>query len=125
MKKQITRSCSGCTVCCTMTERPAITPDGKTYECGDACPKICAKGCSSYSRRPEYCREFKCAYARTPIDSVNCSDDDRPDKCGVLIWFVPYFGAGFRVVVDTSKLTDRGRRLIEEFKPMTYLYKEL
>jgi molybdenum-dependent DNA-binding transcriptional regulator ModE len=27
--------------------------------------------------------------------------------------------------VDTSKLTDSGRRLIEEFKPMTRLYKEL
>jgi len=73
------RPCDGCTACCT-----AMTIDDLDAPAGKPCRHCGPVGCTRYATRFEVCRGFACSWA---VADPALHADDRPDRCGVLIWF--------------------------------------
>jgi len=71
------RACGSCTFCCTMVpvDRPLEKPAGVR------CQHLCNKGCRIYSRRPDPCRYWNCAWLYQP----ETADIRRPDRAGYVI----------------------------------------
>lgn len=74
-ERQQTRSCDGCTQCCTVfgvTElnKPNFTRCGHETE---------SDGCTIYKDRPRSCRRFTCLWAMGMLPQ-----EDSPDKLGVI-----------------------------------------
>lgn len=66
--------CGTCTVCCTLT----IVKELEKLA-GDVC-EYCDSGCTIYNKRPDPCREFKCAYLQASKASIAL----RPDRSGIM-----------------------------------------
>ena len=77
------RNCGQCTACCV-----ALDVQGSTFEKkgGEPCPKLkgcnLAQACTVHNtlEKPQVCTDFQCAWTRG-----FGSDEDSPDKCGVLL----------------------------------------
>lgn len=68
------RTCGDCQACC---EVQAVQELGKPYS--TKCQYQCGSGCQIYAHRPKSCQEYACLW-RIGYGS----DDDRPDKLGVI-----------------------------------------
>ena len=66
--------CGDCNICCTVMNIENVSKSG------DECKHICEEGCSIYSKRPNACSHFKCAYLTSGWD-----EEFRPDKSGIMI----------------------------------------
>jgi hypothetical protein len=82
------RQCGECMVCCTYLKVPGVPKAGLCH-----CPHssfdeptkdgilfYTGKGCASYDSRPEACSGYRCAWLRGLGN-----EEDRPDRCGILI----------------------------------------
>lgn len=67
-------NCGTCTLCCVL---PPLKEIGKLP--GEIC-KYCSNGCTIYSKRPNPCREFECAYMQASKADISL----RPDKSGII-----------------------------------------
>ena len=76
------RTCGGCTACCTTHEVVEIAkPAGQT------CGHCSGSGCNIYAKRPRGCRRWSCQWL------IGFGEDaDRPDLSGVVIDFQPLIG---------------------------------
>jgi Fe-S-cluster containining protein len=70
------RSCGGCTACCTVL---AVDELRKPMRC--ACPHQSAVGCRIYEERPLGCRQFNCVWLRGGLPAEEAW---RPDRLGVI-----------------------------------------
>lgn len=68
------RECGECTACCYNCKVDELNKPARTM-CGN-----CTNGCSIYATRPHSCKTFECAWLQGEM-----FDDQRPDKCGVMI----------------------------------------
>lgn len=69
------RSCGGCTACCTLMNIPEFDNPA-----GTPCPKECSTGCSIHEIKPKTCKEYECAWLGSGLDEAF-----RPDKIRVMI----------------------------------------
>lgn len=76
----ISRTCGSCTVCCTHLPIPAQIVSAAAKPAGEACPHLCRAGCGIYSRRPEVCSRFQCAW----LADGDWPEEWRPDLSGLL-----------------------------------------
>jgi len=69
-------NCDGCTLCCFV-----LPVEGRSKKAYAAC-RDCelGVGCTRYDERPPECVAFDCSYRL----ATRCSDDLRPDNCGVV-----------------------------------------
>lgn len=74
------RRCGSCAVCCTHLPIPAGQVSVEPKPAGVACAHLCPTGCAVYSRRPQMCADFRCAWLGDP----SWPDRWRPDRCGLL-----------------------------------------
>lgn len=75
------RECGECTACCRAPEIPWLEKPPFT-----ACEHLEeGVGCGIYAARPDGCRKFKCLWLAAPKDMSFLTEDDRPDKIGVMI----------------------------------------
>jgi len=90
-RNAISRTCSGCTVCCTLL---AVLPLGKPKN--TACEHCTGTGCAIFGQiaRPSMCGQYQCAW----LWNKNWPEELRPDKCHVL--FEPIGDAGFVAAVE-------------------------
>lgn len=97
------RDCGGCTACC---KTPDIDDPQLKKPLGEWCAHCSVgTGCTIYEKRPAACRDFKCQWL-----IGMCAEDERPDKVGVILDFVPEGkGAEWNTVqffeVDEGSLT--------------------
>lgn len=68
------RECGDCTICCTFARVPEFNKPERV-----TCTK-CASSCTIYNTRPKSCATFECAWLQGKM-----SDDDRPDKIGIMV----------------------------------------
>lgn len=88
------RSCGKCSACCTAL---AIDDPELQKPEGERCQHLTVSGgCGIYLRRPEICKQFRCAWL-----GGNFKATDRPDKIGVML-HVPQSGEGPLVGVLTE-----------------------
>lgn len=78
----MTRSCGGCTACCTILpvgelDKPALT------RCQH---QRSGKGCAIYDRRPQSCVHWSCVWLALPEETRDLS---RPDRSGYVIDILP------------------------------------
>lgn len=74
-----TRSCGGCTACCSVLANSELVPAKPTYT---PCPHQCDKGCSIQESKPMGCVKFSCLWLH---DSGKMFDEsERPDLLGVV-----------------------------------------
>jgi hypothetical protein len=73
------RQCGECKACCTVLAVPDI---GKGE--GVPCTSLVGYGCGRYDTRPTSCKSYTCLWRGGLL-----RDDDRPDKCGVMISMAP------------------------------------
>ena len=78
------RQCGECRECCIVLEvdamrKPADVP----------CRHLCGKGCGIYSRRPESCKVFTCAWREGLLGFA-----DRPSKSHMVIWLTKMSSPG-------------------------------
>lgn len=102
--------CGECTVCCTLSYVKEL--DKKPWDTCGHC--ILKKGCSIYTKRPNECKEFECAYYQggTNIEL-------RPDKCGIM--FVKKNDRIFTgIVVPDTSITDMAKKQIVSFNKQGY-----
>lgn len=71
------RKCGLCTACCTVLGVPELTKAAHA-----PCEHQCGDGCAIYDDRLPTCKGFYCAWRLNYF-----TDDDRPDKTGVVFWF--------------------------------------
>lgn len=76
------RTCGGCQACCEVI---GIYPDNDrskppTSPAFEKCEHQCEDGCAIYSRRPTPCFVYRCMW-----HLGWGSDDDRPDKLGLIL----------------------------------------
>ena len=71
----VARQCGSCTLCCTTMGIAEIDKPER-----QRCPNDSGEYCRIYESRPPSCRSFTCAWIR----GVG-TDDDRPDKLGVVL----------------------------------------
>jgi hypothetical protein len=77
------RECGECTACCSVLHVKALNKPA-----GQDCKFLTPNGCGIYSIRPHRpCRVFKCVWLTNPF-----SDEDRPDKSGVILWIAQVEG---------------------------------
>lgn len=83
------RRCRECKACCTSLQVNEIQKAE-----GERCTKLCSKGCSIYSERPQSCADFRCLWLQGAM-----SDKDRPDKLGLVldVQDSPKYGRIFKV----------------------------
>ena len=70
------RRCGACQVCC---EVKAITTELNKPQ-WSLCPHQCTAGCEIYDRRPMDCQDYSCEWLNGLF-----SEEDRPDRSGLLI----------------------------------------
>jgi len=80
-RKLYPRQCGGCTACCREMRIEAL--DNPAFE---KCPNQVQGGCGIYETRPDECRTWHCAWVR---DDQFLSDRDRPDKGGMMFYWLP------------------------------------
>lgn len=71
------RPCGDCTECCKVLYGSAY---GHEFGNGTACKFLGEDGCKIYKVRPEFCRNYYCAWSQELLP-----DEMRPDQCGVLV----------------------------------------
>ena len=74
------RCCGACTACCTHLPIPAGVVSPAAKPAGILCPSASTGGCRVYSKRPQMCADFHCAWLS---DAAWC-EAWRPDRCGLL-----------------------------------------
>ena len=75
------RECGTCTACCHAPEIPWLDKAPFT-----ACMHLKeGTGCAIYATRPKGCREFKCLWLASWKSMGFLTEDDRPDKLGIMI----------------------------------------
>ena len=85
--------CDGCTLCCgKLVNTPGVSPKGEW--CQHCTANI---GCKVYDDLPNVCKEYKCSY----YEAEKCSEDLRPDNCGVI--FERFNDEIFIGIVDTAR----------------------
>lgn len=103
------RECGGCTVCCYIGGVPELKKPPH-----HACPHVTAKGCGIYGQkiRPKTCNTFRCAWLR----GIG-SEDDRPDKSGVMLAThgTPRGLVGFAIEAKPFALRRSGLNAVVEF----------
>ena len=67
-------NCGRCSLCCTLC---SVVDINKPH---DVACEHCADVCSIYEKRPQGCRDFKCAYVQMKVVNIAM----RPDNCGVV-----------------------------------------
>jgi len=73
-------SCGECNVCCKVFNIEDVdSPKG--VDC-QHCTKF---GCLIHEDRPQVCRDFKCGYFISAEAGKFWPENQRPDKCGVII----------------------------------------
>jgi hypothetical protein len=87
-----TKSCGGCTACCTIMSVEAVNKP--TYT---PCQHICQQGCSIYSEKPSECSVWECAWKSGWIDG---DERRRPDQLGVMFEFRVVGGKSFLWVYE-------------------------
>jgi hypothetical protein len=108
--EQVGRSCTGCTVCCTILHVREIEKiDG--YDC----PHQTGTGCGIYSDRPDSCASYACGWlaglvdgARPSVSGLLVSSDHESAKLGEVIVFEVREGA-----LATEEGWDTVRTIVE------------
>jgi hypothetical protein len=110
------RVCGECTVCCHATEIPWLDKPEFT-----SCKHLDeSKGCTIYSTRPKGCRDFKCLWLASWRGMEFLTEDDRPDKLGIMI--LASDGSGGHPGADLWELrpgaleSDRVQKIIAELR---------
>lgn len=89
----ITRSCSGCTLCCKLLPVPTFDNPANTW-----CPKCeVGKGCGIYATRPDDCKGFACQWLLGAIP-----ENLKPDKVHAVM-YTNNEGKDFIVHLDTHR----------------------
>lgn len=74
-----TRTCGGCTACCSTLANTELEPVKPTYT---PCPHQCDSGCGIQDNKPLGCQKFSCLWLH---DNGKMFDDsERPDILGVV-----------------------------------------
>lgn len=74
-----TRTCGGCTACCTVM---GVAEIGKGS--WQRCDLECGNGCAAYLSRPPSCRDYSCLWLLDPGQKV-FRNMERPDRVGVVL----------------------------------------
>lgn len=77
----VRRECGGCIGCCRALEVPWLEKP-PYVACEHAVEGV---GCGIYETRPKECGLFKCAWLDAPKGMEFLTEDDRPDKLGVML----------------------------------------
>lgn len=102
------QECGECTACCTWLHGVA---HGVSFGSGKSCVFL-NKNCSVYSVRPQFCKNFQCAFTQ----NLFTQEWMRPDKCGVLVMVQDWSKGQYLKVVETGrKMTDEALLEITNF----------
>jgi hypothetical protein len=74
-----TRTCGGCTACCTTLGNTELEPAKPTFT---PCPHQCEKGCGIQETKPSGCATFNCLWLQDTGKMF--TDSERPDILGVV-----------------------------------------
>lgn len=110
------RLCGPCTVCCVVPVLPKTAKPVGKKEAGVPCSKLTntcsAGGCSIYSTRPKVCREYECQWKVGWF-----TDEDRPDKSGLLVEYRNQQPLGMHVAFIEARpgaaTSTQGKQMIE------------
>lgn len=118
------RECGACTACCHAPDIPWLEKPEFT-----SCTHLKeGAGCEIYSTRPKGCRDFKCLWLAAPKNAGFLTEEDRPDKLGVMIQLNG--GAAEFEGVDLWELrpgaleSDRARRIRAALRARSFIITE-
>ena len=74
------RDCGDCTVCCEYMPIKVLAKSAFTPCANLVSPLKECENCTIYAERPKVCREYSCMWVVGHGD-----DEDRPDRCDVLV----------------------------------------